>query len=247
MIDQKQIKELKDLIKSAKNIVFLTGAGISTPSGIPDIRSNDGLAKSVALERKYGYSYEEIVSHSFFMMKTEEFYRYYKEQMIYKDAKPNEAHKFIKDLEKDHNVTIITQNIDGLHHVAGSKNIIEFHGTVQRNICMNCGEVYGLDIVLNSNGVPHCPHCGGIIKPDVVLFEEPIDRDCIYGSLNALANADALIVIGSSLRVNPAAALCYEYQGNNLVIINKDPTPYDSRARIVINDNIIEVIKELQK
>ena len=167
--------------------------------------------------------------------------------MIFKDAKPNEAHKFIKDLEKDHYVTVITQNIDGLHHVAGSTNIIEFHGTVQRNICMNCGETYGLDIIFNGEDVPHCPHCGGVIKPDVVLFEEPIDRDCIYGSLDALNNADCLIVVGSSLTVNPAAALCYEYPGNNLVIINKDPTPYDSRARIVINDNIVEVIKELQK
>lgn len=247
MIDLEQIKKLKEILKNNKRIAVITGAGISTPSGIPDIRSSDGLANSISLEKRYGHPYEEIVSHSFFMKHTEEFFRYYKEQMVFKDAKPNAAHIFLKDLEKDHIVTIITQNIDGLHHVAGSSDVIEFHGTVQINHCMNCGEFYPLDFIMKGPTVPTCPRCGGIIKPDVVLFEEGIDPSASFRSMKAVEEADVLLVIGSSLAVYPAAGLVYYYHGKNLVIINKDKTPYDSYANLVINDNIVNVIKELEK
>lgn len=241
-----QIEELQKLIDDAKNIVVLTGAGISTASGIPDIRSANGTANNKDLIKKYKYDYETIVSHTFFMRHTDEFYRYYKEQMIFKNAEPNIAHKYLANLEKRKNVMIITQNIDGLHTVAGSKNVVEFHGSTQRNTCMNCGEHFSLDYVMSQEGVPHCDRCGGIIKPDVVLFEEGIDYQAISDSVNATEHADLLIVIGSSLVVYPAAGIPNYFHGNNIVIINKDPTPLDAYAKIVIHDDIKEVFSKLR-
>lgn len=241
-----QIEELQKLIDGAKNIVVLTGAGISTASGIPDIRSANGAANNKDLIKKYKYDYETIVSHSFFMRHTDEFYRYYKEQMIFKNAEPNIAHKYLANLEKRKNVMIITQNIDGLHTVAGSKNVVEFHGSTQRNTCMNCGEHFSLDYVMSQDGVPHCDRCGGIIKPDVVLFEEGIDYQAISDSVNATEHADLLIVIGSSLVVYPAAGIPNYFHGNNIVIINKDPTPLDAYAKIVIHNDIKQVFSKLR-
>lgn len=241
------IELAKQYIKEAKYIVVISGAGISTHSGIPDIRSENGAANNIDLIKKYKYGYETIVSHTFFMQKTDEFYRYYKEQMIFKNAKPNAAHKFFKDLEISHKVTIITQNIDGLHGEAGSKDVVEFHGSVQRNTCLRCGKHFGLDYVMSHEGVPHCDECGGIIKPDVVLFEEGIDEYAISHSLDSLNRADLLIVVGSSLNVYPAAGLVQYFRGNRSILINRDVTPLDYLFKIVIHDDIINVIKELEK
>ena len=240
-----QIEELQKLIDEAKHIVVITGAGISTASGIPDIRSANGAANNKDLIKKYKYGYETIVSHTFFMQRTEEFYRYYKEQMIFKNAQPNIAHKYLAELEKRKDVTIITQNIDGLHTVAGSRNVIEFHGSTQRNTCMDCGEKYSLEYIMSHEGVPHCEKCGGIIKPDVVLFEEGIDYQAIHDSVHAAEHADLLIVIGSSLVVYPAAGIPEYYRGQNIVIINRDPTPLDYKAKIVIRDDIKKVFEQL--
>lgn len=239
------IETLKELIENAKNIVVITGAGISTCSGIPDIRSANGAANNKELKKKYKYDYETIVSHTFFMNKTDEFFKYYKEQMIYQNAKPNVAHKYLAELEKRKNVTIITQNIDGLHTVAGSKNVIEFHGSTQRNTCMDCGEKYSLEEIMSQEGVPHCKRCGGIIKPDVVLFEEGIDYDAIHNSVKATENADLLMIIGSSMVVYPAAGIPNYFHGDNIVIINKDPTPLDHYAKLIIRENIADVFKHL--
>ena len=240
-----QIEELQKLIDNANHIVVISGAGISTASGIPDIRSANGAANNKDLIKKYKYDYETIVSHTFFMRRTDEFYRYYKEQMIFKNAKPNIAHKYLAELEKRKDLTIITQNIDGLHTVAGSRNVIEFHGSTQRNTCMNCGEHYSLEYVMSHEGVPHCEHCGGIIKPDVVLFEEGIDYDAIHNSVADTERADLLIVIGSSMVVYPAAGIPNYFHGENIVIINRDPTPLDSYAKIVIRDDIRKVFEQL--
>ena len=240
-----KIDELQKLIDNANHIVVITGAGISTASGIPDIRSENGAANNKDLIKKYKYGYETIVSHTFFMQRTDEFYRYYKEQMIFKDAKPNIAHKYLAKLEQRKDVTIITQNIDGLHTVAGSRNVIEFHGSTQRNTCMDCGEKYDLDYVMSQEGTPHCKRCGGIIKPDVVLFEEGIDYTAIHESVRATERADLLIVIGSSMVVYPAAGIPNYFNGENIVIINRDPTPLDSYAKIVIHDDIRKVFEQL--
>ena len=237
------IKELRNLIKESKKIVFLTGAGISKASGIPDIRGNDGLAKREENNKKYGATYEEIVSHTYFLMETEKFYQYYFDQMIFKDAKPNKTHKAIARLNDK--ATVITQNIDGLHTMAGSKNVIELHGSVNRNFCMECHAKYTLVDILKNSGVPRCPVCGGIIKPDVVLFEEPLNQEDIELAVNKILEADLLIVIGSSLAVNPAASLTYYFRGKNFVIINKDETPLDLRASLVIHDNVENFIDKI--
>ncbi len=242
-----QIEQIKNVLNNSKNIVVITGAGISTPSGIPDIRSNNGAMNDVNLLKKYKYSYETIVSHDFFFSHTKEFYRYYKEVMVHKDAKPNKAHYYLKELEKNHNVTIITQNIDGLHTLAGSSKVIEFHGSVYKNHCLNCHEEYPLSYILESNDVPRCNKCHGLIKPDVVLFNESIDENDIYASLEALHNADTLLVIGSSLNVYPASALIYEFKGEHTILINKDETPLDNFFNFLIHDDIIKVINELNK
>lgn len=239
------IDKLKEIINNSKNIVVISGAGISTPSGIPDIRSSSGISNNKDLINKYGHDYETIVSHAFFYSKTDEFYKFYKEQMVYKNAKPNIAHLYLKQLEKSHNVTIITQNIDGLHTKAGSKNVIEFHGSVNRNKCLNCGKQFSLDYILNYVGVPKCDSCGGIIKPDVVLFNEGINEDDIINSIRETQKADLMLIIGSSLLVYPAAGIPSYFRGKHIVIINKSPTYLDSRAELVFRENIIDVIKQI--
>ena len=241
-----EIKLAKKLIDEARYIVVISGAGISTPSGIPDIRSENGAANNKDLIKKYKYGYETIVSHTFFMNKTEEFYEYYKNEMVFKGASPNKAHLFLKELEKNHKVTIITQNIDGLHIKAGSSDVIEFHGSVLRNYCMHCNKAFDLDYVMSHKGVPHCDSCGGIIKPDVVLFEEGIDEDAINRSLIALAKADLLLVIGSSLNVYPAAGLIQYFRGPKSILINRDTTPLDYMFDVVLHDDIIKVIKAFE-
>ena len=239
-----EVERLQHLIDNAKRIVFFGGAGVSTESGIKDFRSKDGLYK---LQSKYGRPYEEMLSHTYFMQHTDTFYQFYREFMINTDAKPNAAHKYFKDLESSHKVTIITQNIDGLHTEAGSKDVVEFHGSVKRNTCLECGKHFGLDYVMSQDGVPHCDKCGGIIKPDVVLFEEGIDEYAINHSLDSLSKADLLIVVGSSLNVYPAAGLVQYFRGNRSILINRDVTPLDYLFKIVIHDDIINVIKELEK
>lgn len=238
-------KRLKEIIDNSNNIVFFGGAGVSTESGIPDFRSEKGLyhAKEV-----YGYSPERMLSHSFYYMHTKLFYQYYKENLIHREAEPNDAHKALAALEAEGKLkAVVTQNIDGLHQKAGSKNVFELHGSVLRNYCEKCGEFYDLDYIMDEKnceeGVPHCSKCGGRIKPDVVLYEEGLDDDCINGAINAIMHADTLIIGGTSLVVYPAAGLIHYFRGKNLVLINKDKTSYDSRADLVINDSIGKVMK----
>lgn len=234
-----KIEQLKKWIDESSNIVFFGGAGVSTESGIPDFRSQDGL-----YNKKYKYPPETIVSHSFFVNHTEEFYEFYRDKMIYTDAKPNKAHLALARLEEIGRLrTIVTQNIDGLHQMAGSKNVLELHGSVHRNYCMRCGKRYDLSAVTNCNGIPRC-ECGGIIRPDVVLYEEGLDDDVIKASVAAIAAADMLIIGGTSLVVYPAAGLINYYNGNKLVLINKSATAVDSRADLVIDDKIGEVLSE---
>lgn len=245
MLNENQIK-LKEMIKKAKHIVFLTGAGISKPSGIPDIRGKDGLSKRMENDKKYGACYEEIVSHSYFMMETAKFYKYYFNEMIYLDAKPNKAHLAIAKLGDK--ATVITQNIDALHTRAGSKGVIEVHGSTYKNHCLNCGQFFTLDEIIklrDKSGVPKCPKCGGVIKPDVVLFEEPLSEDDLNAAVKAMMGADLLIIIGSSLVVNPAASLPYYYRGKDMVIINKERTPLDSRATLIIRDPVETFIDQV--
>ncbi len=233
--------KLFELIKKSHKIVFFTGAGISTPSNIPDIRGNDAKKQNDNLLKEYGYPYEEIVSHDFFNQNTSLFYDYYFKHMVYPQAKPNRAHQFIKDLEKEHQVVVVTQNIDGLHQKAGSSVVYQLHGNVQENYCLKCHALYSLNEIINLKKVPHCPKCGGLIKPNVVLFNESLPLDQLEGAYYHLTNCDLVIVIGTSLVVNPAASLI-SYVHAPLVIINKDKTPFDQKASIVINKNIIDVI-----
>ncbi len=242
-MDQTKIEELRKLIKQSKRIVFLTGAGISKASGIPDIRGKDGLLKRDANNIKYGATYEEIVSHEYFMMNTKKFYEYYFNEMIF-DAKPNNAHKAIARLNDK--AIVITQNIDRLHTLAGSKNVIEIHGSTQRNFCLNCHSFFDLKSILKLGVPPKCPKCGGFIKPDVVLFNEPLNEDNLSQAMEAVSRADLMICIGTSLVVNPAASLPYYFNGNNgLVIINKDETPLDYKAKILIHDDINSFIDKV--
>jgi len=241
---------LKDLIQKSKRVVFFGGAGVSTESGIPDFRSEDGLYSA---KTKYGHSPEEILSRSFFMNHTEIFYDYYKNNMLYPDVRPNKAHYALAKLEEQGKLkAVVTQNIDGLHQMAGSKKVFELHGSVLRNHCMRCHASYDIDYILNpencKNGdnpdscVPKCIRCGGIIKPDVVLYGEPLDQEVMGGAIEAIANADLLIVGGTSLVVYPAAGLINYFNGDNLVLINKSETLYDNRANLVIHDSIGEVL-----
>lgn len=233
------ITKLQEAIKQSKNIVFFTGAGISTDSGIPDFRSATGLYKN-------NYRAEEILSHTFFMANPEEFYEFYKTKMIYEDAKPNYGHIFMKEVEDlGKNVTVVTQNIDGLHQAAGSKNVLELHGSVLRNNCMKCGKFYDLKSIMFKKGVPVC-ECGGIIKPDVVLYEEGLNPDTMSNTVEAISNADLLIVCGTSLNVYPAASFLMYFQGKTLAIINKDATPKDELADIIIHDSISNVFKQIK-
>ncbi|MGN0384129.1 MAG: NAD-dependent protein deacylase [Eubacterium sp.] len=230
------INQLADIIKRSNNIVFFGGAGVSTESNIPDFRSSDGL-----YNLKYKYSPETIISHSFFIKNTEEFYKFYKDKMLFPDAKPNKAHFFLSQLESMGKIkAVITQNIDGLHQAAGSKKVYELHGSVHRNYCMKCGRFYDLNYMVQSEGIPRCS-CGGIIKPDVVLYEEGLDDNILSNSVHAIANADVLIIGGTSLAVYPAAGLINYYNGDKLVLINYSHTTHDNRANVKIHEKIGEV------
>lgn len=238
-----KIIKLKEILDNTKNIVVFTGAGISCPSptNIPDFRSSDGLYSN-----KYNHiSPEEIISHSFFMKNTKLFYEFYSSKMVFKNALYNKAHLFIKELENRMNVSVVTQNIDGLHQASGSSVVYELHGSVWRNYCMRCHKFYHLDDISIIN-VPYCD-CGGIIKPDVVLYEEPLNEYVISSAINAISNCDTLLVIGTSLSVYPAAGFIKYYKGHNLVLINKQSTSYDNICDLVINDDIINVICKLEK
>lgn len=228
---------LQEIIDDSKRIVFFGGAGVSTESGIPDFRSADGL-----YSQKYSYPPEQIVSHSFYMGNTEEFYRFYRDRMIFPDAKPNAAHLKLAELESAGKLScVITQNIDGLHQAAGSKNVIELHGSVHRNYCERCGKFYPLSSVTESAGVPHC-ECGGRIKPDVVLYEEGLKEEDIVRATEEIAAADTLIIGGTSLVVYPAAGLVRYFGGKHLVVINKSEISADRSAELVINDSIGKVM-----
>lgn len=240
----KNIEKLKEIINNSKNIVVFTGAGISVPSGIPDFRSSNGLYSE---KIKGNISPETIISHDFFMLLPDEFYEFYKEKMIYASAKPNIAHKFFAELEKQGKVSaVVTQNIDRLHRLAGSKNVLELHGSIYRNFCTKCHKAFDLDYILNSSGVPKCDKCGGVIKPDVVLYGEMLDGDVVSSAIKAIQSADTLIVVGTSLVVQPAASFVQMFKGENLVLINKSKTPLDGIATLVINDDIENVIKQIK-
>ncbi len=230
--------ELEKLIAESHRIVFFGGAGVSTESGIPDFRSVDGL-----YHQHYKYPPEVMLSHTFFMQHPEEFYDFYRDKLIVKDVQPNAAHKRLAQLEKEGKLTaVITQNIDGLHTAAGSQNVLELHGSTLRNYCMQCGKFYPVEAIADSEGIPRCT-CGGMIKPDVVLYEESLNQRTIEKSVQALGNADLLIVGGTSLTVYPAAGLLQYYGGKNIVVINKTPTPADHMATLVLNMPIGEALK----
>ena len=236
------IEELKKAIDESNNIVIFSGAGLSTNSGIPDFRSASGIYNQKLKSR---FTPEEIISHSFFFEHTEDFFEFYFDKMVYKNAKPNRAHIFFAELEKKKNVTVVTQNIDGLHQLAGSKNVVELHGSIMRNYCQKCNKFYTLND-LNTKGIPRCS-CGGIIKPDVVLYEESLNENDINRALAAISNADLLIVVGTSLVVYPAAGFIRYFRGKNLVLLNKSETSYDDIANIVIHDDVCKVVEELEK
>lgn len=230
------LKTLQEWIDKSDNIVFFGGAGVSTESGIPDFRSVDGL-----YNQKYDYPPETILSHTFYMSKTEEFYRFYRDKMLCLDAKPNAAHKKLAELEAAGKLkAIVTQNIDGLHQAAGSRKVLELHGSVLRNYCTKCGKFFDAPYILHSQGVPKC-ECGGTIKPDVVLYEEGLDQNTLSESVRVIREADMLIIGGTSLAVYPAAGLIDYYQGNKLVLINKTATPRDAMADLVISGSIGEI------
>lgn len=233
-----ELETLKLWVEESDNIVFFGGAGVSTESNVPDFRSEDGL-----YNMKYQYPPETIISHSFYKRNTEEFFRFYKDRMIYPEAKPNPAHLALAELEKIGKLrAVITQNIDGLHQAAGSKEVLELHGSVHRNYCERCGCFHGLDDVLSQEGVPHC-QCGGVIKPDVVLYEESLDDNVITRAIQYISRADVLIIGGTSLTVYPAAGFVNYYKGHKLVLINKSSTPMDKMADLVINEPIGQVMR----
>ena len=235
-----KIIELEKLIKTSNNIVFFGGAGVSTESGIPDFRSKDGL-----YNQKYKFPPEQILSHTFFINKTSDFYEFYKEKMNCLKYEPNITHIKLAELEKLGKLkAVITQNIDGLHQKAGSKNVLELHGSVLRNYCDKCHKFYDAKYVFESSSIPMCT-CGGIVKPDVVLYEESLDNDVLDNSIKAIMNADLLIVAGTSLTVQPAASLINYFNGKKIVLINKDKTPYDNYANLVINENLSKVFKKI--
>jgi len=228
-----QIKQLQEIIDSHDNIVFFGGAGVSTESGIPDFRSQDGL-----YHQQYDYPPETILSHTFFINKPEEFYRFYRAKMLCDTAKPNAAHKKLAELERTGKLkAVITQNIDNLHQMAGSKKVLELHGSVYRNYCMKCGKFYDFSYIKNSAGIPRC-QCGGMVKPDVVLYEEGLDNQILSDSVRAISKAQVLIIGGTSLAVYPAASLIDYFRGDCLVVINKAATPRDRNADLLIKDPI---------
>lgn len=232
---------LQEIIDDSKNIVFFGGAGVSTESGIPDFRSVDGL-----YNQKYDYPPEEILSHTFFVNNTAEFYKFYRDKMLCPNAKPNAAHYKLAQLEKAGKLkAVITQNIDGLHQAAGSKNVYELHGSTLRNYCTGCGKSFPFEYILNSDGIPLCDECSSVIKPDVVLYEEALDSDTIKGSVNSIANADCLIVAGTSLTVYPAAGFIRYFNGKHFVLINMAETPMDNSADLVIHGKVGEVLSKI--
>ena len=237
------MKTLQEIIDCSNRIVFFGGAGVSTESGIPDFRSENGVFNSM---QKYGETPEKLVSHSYFINHTEEFYQYYKENLIFNDTKPNKAHIALAKLEEIGKLkAVITQNIDGLHQKAGSKNVLELHGNANRNYCQICNKKYDANYILESDNIPRC-ECGGIIKPDVVLYEEPLNTGLLNFATSYIESADTLIVGGTSLVVYPAAGLITHFKGENLVLINKSPTDYDSFADLVINEPIGETLGKLR-
>lgn len=230
------VEKLAGLLRASKSTVFFGGAGVSTESGIPDFRSESGLYSA---KQVYGYAPEDLLSHTFFRSKPELFYRYYRENLVTADVKPNAAHIALAQLEERGMLqAVITQNIDGLHQAAGSKNVLELHGSNLRQYCMSCGEKYTLEYILKQDTVPKCEKCGGVVRPDVVLYEEPLDSSVMQASVAAIASAELLIVGGTSLSVYPAAGLLHYFRGGALVLINKSPTPADSSAELVIHDSI---------
>lgn len=232
--------QLQQIINESNNIVFFGGAGVSTESGIPDFRSVDGL-----YNQKYDYPPEEILSHTFFYAHTEYFYDFYRDKMLVLDAEPNAAHLKLAELEHAGKLTaVVTQNIDGLHQKAGCKNVFELHGSVHRNYCTSCHKFYNAEYIKSSKGVPRC-NCGGIIKPDVVLYEEGLDDNTVSGAINSIKNADCLIVAGTSLNVYPAAGFIRYFCGKYFVLINRDPTPADSMADLVIHDKVGKVLSAI--
>lgn len=235
------IEELQSVIDNSRRIVFFGGAGVSTESGIPDFRSVDGL-----YNQKYDYPPEGILSHTFFMRNTEEFYRFYRDKMLCLDKKPNKAHLKLAELERAGKLSaVITQNIDGLHQAADSKIVYELHGSVLRNYCMKCHKFYSAEFIKQSKGVPHC-ECGGVIKPDVVLYEEGLDDKTVSGALNAIQTADTMIIAGTSLTVYPAAGFVRYFGGNKLVLINRDKTSLDNSADMVFHDKVGELLSKLK-
>lgn len=234
------LQQLRQWIQESKSAVFFGGAGVSTESGIPDFRSVDGL-----YHQKFDYPPETIISHSFYERKPEYFFRFYREKMLPLGFEPNVTHKVLARLEKEgHLAAVVTQNIDGLHQKAGSKNVFELHGSVLRNYCVKCGKFYGAEVVKNAKGVPLCD-CGGIIKPDVVLYEESLDQRTLEGAVAAIRKADLLIVGGTSLTVYPAAGLLHYYRGDRLALINRDETPYDGYANLVFHEKLGDVFSQL--
>lgn len=236
-----KIIKLQEIIDKHDNIVFFGGAGVSTESGIPDFRSQDGL-----YHQKYDYPPETILSHTFFMRRPEEFYKFYRDKMLCDTAKPNAAHLKLAELEKCGKLkTVITQNIDNLHQMAGSKKVLELHGSVYRNYCMKCGKFYDFSYIKNSTGVPRC-ECGGIVKPDVVLYEEGLDNQTLTDSVRAISQAQVLIIGGTSLAVYPAASLIDYFRGDCLIVINKAPTPRDRNADLLIKDPIGQIFSQIR-
>lgn len=238
---QEEIQEFLKIIEESDNIVFFGGAGVSTESGIPDFRSVDGL-----YNQKYDYPPETILSHSFYVRNTAEFYRFYRDKMLCLDAKPNQAHKKLAELEQQGKLkAIVTQNIDGLHQAAGSRKVLELHGSIHRNYCQKCAKEFDAAYIQKSTGVPTCDECGGQIKPDVVLYEEGLDTQTMEDAVYYISHADTLIIGGTSLAVYPAAGLIDYFRGKHLIVINKSTTPMDRRADLVIQGSIGEVLGQI--
>ena len=236
------VEKLQEIIDSSNRIVFFGGAGVSTESGIPDFRSVDGL-----YNQKWDWPPEQILSHTFFLRHTSDFYRFYREKILIPGVMPNKAHYKLAELESAGKLlSVVTQNIDGLHQKAGSKRVWELHGSVLRNTCMNCGRHYDENVILSQEGIPVCPECGGVIKPDVVLYEESLDEDVMYGAVRDINSADCLIIAGTSMTVYPAAGLVRYFGGNRIVLINRDATQADSFANLVIRDKVGEILSQIR-
>ncbi len=236
------LQQLQNWIAQSDNIVFFGGAGVSTESGIPDFRSTDGL-----YHQQYAYPPETILSHSFFVKQPAEFYRFYRDKMLALDAKPNAAHQFLAKLEQMGKLkAVITQNIDGLHQAAGSQEVLELHGSVHRNYCSQCGKTYPITAITESEGVPKCTQCGGVVRPEVVLYEEGLDAEVMEKAVDYIRKADLLLIGGTSLVVYPAAGLINYYRGKKLVLVNKDTTGMDRRANLVVTGKIGEIFSQIQ-